>query len=111
MKSDSGLNPPYPSAYRFPISPACSLNEDDSKPQRDPLWTYASSRGLDDVVGACREFARSLLKVIGSSLGAHREFVGGRPRFGRCCRELAENSLKVYRKVRREFADRLFGAR
>ncbi|RWV97721.1 hypothetical protein GW17_00039471 [Ensete ventricosum] len=48
----------------------------------------ASGRGSDDVMGARREFA------------------GGWPRFGRCCRELTENSLEVYQ----EFIDRLSGA-
>ncbi|RRT39940.1 hypothetical protein B296_00046257 [Ensete ventricosum] len=40
-------------------------------------------------------------------MGAHQEFAGGRPRFERCCRELADNSPEVYREVHREFADRL----
>ncbi|RWV77727.1 hypothetical protein GW17_00061406 [Ensete ventricosum] len=44
-------------------------------------------------------------------MGARREFVGGQPRFGRCCWELAENSPEVCREVRREFTDRLSGAR
>ncbi|RZS26249.1 hypothetical protein BHM03_00059567, partial [Ensete ventricosum] len=39
-------------------------------------------------------------------MGARREFAGGWPRFGRCCRELTENSLEVYQ----EFIDRLSGA-
>ncbi|RWW07420.1 hypothetical protein BHE74_00028457 [Ensete ventricosum] len=42
-------------------------------------------------------------------MGAHREFVGGRPRFGRCCRELAKNSPEVCREVHREFTNRLPG--
>ncbi|RWW38179.1 hypothetical protein BHE74_00056605 [Ensete ventricosum] len=44
-------------------------------------------------------------------MGTRREFVGGRPRFGRCYRELAENSLEVCREVRREFTDKLSGTR
>ncbi|RWW48280.1 hypothetical protein BHE74_00045660 [Ensete ventricosum] len=43
-------------------------------------------------------------------MGAHREFTGGRPRFGQCCRELVENSPKDCREVRREFPDKLSGA-
>ncbi|RWW38025.1 hypothetical protein BHE74_00056784 [Ensete ventricosum] len=43
-------------------------------------------------------------------MGARREFVGGRPRFERCCRELAENSPEVYQEVHWEFTDRLLGA-
>ncbi|RWW37916.1 hypothetical protein BHE74_00056909, partial [Ensete ventricosum] len=45
------------------------------------------------------------------AMGAHREFVGGRPRFGRCCRELAKNSPEICWEVHQEFADRLSGAR
>ncbi|RWW49907.1 hypothetical protein BHE74_00043870 [Ensete ventricosum] len=43
-------------------------------------------------------------------MGAHREFAGGWPRIGRCCRELAENSPEVCREVHREFIDKLSGA-
>ncbi|RZR96363.1 hypothetical protein BHM03_00025369 [Ensete ventricosum] len=46
-----------------------------------------------------------------NAMGARREFAGGWPRFGRCCRELAKKSLEVCREVRREFVDRLSGAR
>ncbi|RWW58799.1 hypothetical protein BHE74_00034305 [Ensete ventricosum] len=41
-------------------------------------------------------------------MGACREFARDRPRFGRCCRELTENSPEVCREVRREFVDRLW---
>ncbi|RZR86873.1 hypothetical protein BHM03_00014159 [Ensete ventricosum] len=53
----------------------------------------ASSRGSNDATGARREFA------------------GGRPRFGRCCRELTENSPKVCQEVPQEFANKLSRAR
>ncbi|RZR82844.1 hypothetical protein BHM03_00009372 [Ensete ventricosum] len=45
-----------------------------------------------------------------NAMGAHQELAGGRLRFGRYCRELADNSLEVYREVHREFADRLSGS-
>ncbi|RWV81457.1 hypothetical protein GW17_00057124 [Ensete ventricosum] len=38
-----------------------------------------SGQGLDDTVGAHREFSRTSLKVSGKSLGTHREIAGGRP--------------------------------
>ncbi|RZR93723.1 hypothetical protein BHM03_00022279 [Ensete ventricosum] len=44
-------------------------------------------------------------------VGASREFVEGRPMFGRCYRELTESSQEVCREVCHEFADRLSRAR
>ncbi|RWV77285.1 hypothetical protein GW17_00061907 [Ensete ventricosum] len=44
-------------------------------------------------------------------MGARREFTRGRPRFGRYCRELTENSPKVCQEVHRQFVDRLSRAR
>ncbi|RRT38254.1 hypothetical protein B296_00024745 [Ensete ventricosum] len=46
-----------------------------------------------------------------NTVGAQREFVGGRSRFERYCQELVESSLEVYQEVLRELADRLSGAR
>ncbi|RZR97306.1 hypothetical protein BHM03_00026481 [Ensete ventricosum] len=45
------------------------------------------------------------------AMGAHREFAGGRPKFRRCCQELIENSPEVCQEVRREFTEKLSGAR
>ncbi|RRT84937.1 hypothetical protein B296_00004771 [Ensete ventricosum] len=39
----------------------------------------ASDQGLDDMVGARREFARTLPKVSGRSLGTRREITEGGP--------------------------------
>ncbi|RRT86157.1 hypothetical protein B296_00003606 [Ensete ventricosum] len=52
-----------------------------------------SGRGSDDAVGACREF------------------VGGQPRFGRCCQELTKSSLEVCREVRRQVVRSSSGVR
>ncbi|RRT67147.1 hypothetical protein B296_00022909 [Ensete ventricosum] len=38
-----------------------------------------SWEGLDDAVGARREFARTSPKVSGRSIGTRREIAGGRP--------------------------------
>ncbi|RWV81134.1 hypothetical protein GW17_00057477 [Ensete ventricosum] len=37
---------------------------------QDQVW--ASGQGSNDVVGVCREFARSSLKESGSSMGTHQ---------------------------------------
>ncbi|RZR89974.1 hypothetical protein BHM03_00017792 [Ensete ventricosum] len=49
------------------------------RPDMDPGSSLGIGQGLDDAVGARREFARTSPKVSGRSLGTRWEITGGRP--------------------------------